>query len=115
MAPSLAGLDPAYLAVLVIGLVGATIWILETIVFEYHPDALAFVGAFSLLLVGVGAAALDPEFASGTTRILYHGVAMMGSGLAFFAMAFFRRRMMIETGAEGEDISLIGGADGGAE
>ena len=115
MAPLLDTLDPTYLAVLLIGLVGVALWVYETIIVEYHPDALAFVVAFGLLLVGVGAAAVDPGLTSTTAQYLYHGVAMMGAGVAFFVMAFARRRIMEQTGAEGEDISVLGNAEGGAE
>ena len=115
MTPTLGSLDPAYLAVLLIGLVGATLWILETIVFKYHPDALAFVVAFATILLGAGAAAVDPELASTTAQILYHGVAVMVSGVAFFLMAFARRRIMLRTGEEGEDVNVLGSVDGGVE
>lgn len=111
MALSFGTIDPAYLTVLLVGLVGAVAFTLKTLVFDYHPDALLFVGAFSLLLVGIGSAALDPDRSSAVTNYIYHGVGVMGTGLAMFVLAYGRRRVLLRSGQEVSRASVVGERD----
>lgn len=115
MTPAIGTLDPTYLAILVIGLAGVVVFVMETLVIEFHSDALAFLVAFGLLLSGVGVLAFDPELASATSRYLYHGVGIAFTGLVMFGMGYARRRIFLRTGAEGEDVSLVGEVEGGSE
>jgi hypothetical protein len=115
MTPSLGTIDPAYLIVLLVGLVGVVAFSLETLVFDYHPDALLFVGAFSPLLAGIVSAALDPNLFSFVSNHLYHGVGVMGTGLAMFVLAYGRRRVLLRSGKEVSRASVVGELDGGEE
>ena len=115
MTPLVGSFDPTYLAILVIGLAGVAVFVVETLVVEFHPDALAFLGAFGLLLTGVGVLAVDPELASTTGRYLYHGGGIAGAGVVMVGMGYARRRIFLRTGAEGEDVSLVGEAEAGGE
>lgn len=115
MSSTLGTVDPAYLIVLLVGLIGVVAFALETLVFDYHPDALFFVGAVSLLLVGVGSAAVDPDVSSTVTTYLYHGVGVMGTGLAMFVLAYGRRRVLLRSGEEVTRASVGGVLDGREE
>lgn len=111
MSPPLAAVDPAYAVVLLVGVIGIVAFALKTVVFDFHPDALLFVGAFTLLLAGIGAAAVDPDLSSTAARLLYHGVGAAGTGLAVFVLAYGRRRMVLGSGKEVGKASVVGERD----
>ena len=103
MASELAALDPHKAVLPVIAAIG-----LVPIVLQYRKRSRWFVLGYGLLVVATLATNLENLFLGTVLNYTEHVVGLMGSGIAFLAAAYLRRKAVIGEEGEGD-----GDANGG--
>lgn len=97
MAGALSALDPHKVVLPAIALLG-----LVPIVAQYRDRSKWFVVGYVLLIAATLSTNLENLFLGTVLNYTEHYVGLMGSGLAFLAAGYFRRkRVLAEDGSEG--------------
>jgi hypothetical protein len=107
MAEALSTLDPHKLVLPVIALAG-----LVPVVLQYRNKSRWFVVGYALLIVATLVTNLENLFLGTVLNYSEHYVGLMGSGIAFLAAAYLRRRQVLseDDGTEAAEGAV---ADGG--
>ncbi|MFB6157111.1 MAG: hypothetical protein ABEJ34_04650 [Haloferacaceae archaeon] len=90
MTGELAVLDPKEVVIVLLGIVGFV-----PIVWHYRDQSRWFVAGYGLLVVAALSTNLEAFLLGGVFDLLEHGAGVMGSGLAFAAAAYYRRRNVL--------------------
>lgn len=112
MAGTLASLDPHKLVLPVIAFIG-----LLPVVLQYRDKSRWFVVGYALLIVATLVTNIENLFLGTVLNYSEHYLGLMGSGIAFLAAAYIRRRQVLSGTDTGDGDPDAGGpevvADGG--
>lgn len=108
MAGALSSLDPHKVVLPIVALIG-----LVPVFLQYRDSSKLFVVGYALLIVATLVTNLENLFLGTVLNYSEHYLGLLGSGVAFLAAAYVRRkRILAETG--GPDGGPGGGTDGAA-